>query len=123
MNPARRAKEWARAYGSLERVFYINNHLSCVVETCVRTDLQNAHIETGGMSRKADADKIVPMCSEHHALHHTGAETFVECYGLDLQAMAAETERLWQLNGADVVARAKADGRFQRWLDRDKEAA
>ena len=124
VNRKRRDKEWARAYGSIERVFYVSTCMCCAVESCTNYgDNHNAHIETGGMSRKADADRVVPLCPRHHAEHHTGAEMFVECYGIDLNTAALETQRAWEIYGADVVARAKADGRFQRWIDRATEAA
>ena len=121
-NPARRAKEWARAYGSLERVYYISNHLACSVDYCFSRDIVNAHTETGGAGRKADAETVIPLCNLHHAEYHKGAKTFVARYGIDLFGYAADTEMFWQLYGPDVVARAKADGRYARWLARHKES-
>ena len=31
-----------------------------------RGECDNAHVETDGMGRKADYDKIVPLCRTHH---------------------------------------------------------
>lgn len=118
-NPERRAKECARAYGSPERVYYIGQFLACVVPDCYTEDpCENAHIETGGTGRKADADRIIPLCVRHHAEYHRGAESFRLRHGLDLEELAAQTEARWSLYGEDVVARAKMDGRYTRWLAR-----
>lgn len=121
VNPARREREWARAYGSTERVYYIGQHLACIVHGCEARECENAHTETGGMGRKADADTVVPLCTRHHAEYHRGAESFASRHGLDLEQAARETEAKWALYGDDVVARAKADGRYARWLARNEE--
>lgn len=111
----------------MERVWFVSAVLECVVPGCEQDDgeyNENAHIETGGMGRKADADKIVPACRRHHrgpGGMHDGIETFAERWGLDLEQCAADTERAWQTYGAEVVERAKRDGRYQRWLNRDEE--
>lgn len=119
INRERRTKEWARAYGSEERVFFVATCLACAVPICPDFGQnENAHIETGGTSRKADADKVIPLCERHHKAHHAGAETFVARYSIDLELSARETERAWQLYGEETVARAKADGRYARWLAR-----
>lgn len=122
VNPERREREFARAFGSLERCYYVSQ-LACVVPWCrQRGPMENAHIETGGVGRKADATKVVPACEPHHrtgpiAMHH-GIETFQDEYAIDLEEAARLTEESWQRYGADVVAGAKADGRFDRWLAR-----
>ncbi len=68
-NAARRVSEFARCYGSKERVAWIKA-LPCVV-CAVQTVPQdgpsdNAHTATDGMGRKADARFIVPLCRMHH---------------------------------------------------------
>lgn len=110
VNRKRRQSEFARCYHSRERVAFVKA-LPCLV--CRRGPCDNAHIETGGMGRKADYTKIVPLCSmgaddpfgpgypkgHHGFFHQIGRESFVTCYpklALDLEAAAAETERLWQ---------------------------
>lgn len=124
VNPDRRAREFQRAYGSEERVYYVGQHLACVVPDCHAHECDNAHIETGGMGRKADADKVAPICNPHHRLlHQHGPETFEAAYGVDLEEAAADTESRWRLYGEDVVARAKADGRYDAWLARNTEDA
>lgn len=118
----RKAREYARKYGSTERAFYVAQ-LACVVPWCRSVGwMENAHIETGGVGRKADASKVVPCCARHHRTGpiamHAGVETFQDEYGIDLEEAARLTEESWQRYGAEVVARAKADGRFDRWLAR-----
>jgi hypothetical protein len=94
-NPKRHRAEWARAYGSKERVEFVCS-LPCIVRGCP-FPAENAHTETGGVSRKADAKTIAPICSPHHrGLHHYGARTWEALSGIDLKAAAAQTERRWQ---------------------------
>ena len=99
-NPKRQRSEFARAYGSKERVEWIQG-LPCVA--CLQSPCDNAHIESGGKGRKADADKIVPLCSDrvgdegcHTELHRVGRYTFERIYRIDLKQEASEVESLWQ---------------------------
>lgn len=124
VNPERRAREWARAYHSLERCFYVSAVLSCIVPTCEQDAgdyLDNAHAHTGGKGRKGPYTEIFPACRGHHTEHDEGRARFSEKYGVDPDEAAMLTEESWQEYGADVVARAKADGRYQRWLDREQD--
>lgn len=94
VNPERRDREWRRAYGSEERVRWIQN-LPCLA--CGARPSENAHTEAGGMGMKADASTIVPLCSDcHDELHAEGAETWQERTGLDLKADARRIEEAWQ---------------------------
>lgn len=118
----RKAREFARAYGSEERCYYVAQ-LACVVPWCDRRGwMENAHIETGGVSRKADANKVVPCCAYHHRTGpiamHWGIESFQVETGVDLEEAARLTEESWQRYGAEVVARAKASGKYDRWKNR-----
>ena len=99
-NPERRASEWARAFGSRVRVLFVAA-LPCRVPIC-RTEQrsENAHATTGGTSRKADADKILPLCRRHHReLHGIGRRTFEARHGIDLLACAEWTEWKWRQAG------------------------
>lgn len=101
----RKPSEFARIYGSKARVEWVKR-LPCVV--CGERPCDNAHIVTGGMGRKADADKIVPLCGEqvegwifdkvccHRMLHVLGVETFQKRTGIDLEQEAAKCEAAWQ---------------------------
>lgn len=114
VNRKRRAKSFARAYGSGDRVEFINT-LPCGVRNreCDGA-IENAHIEGGGTSYKADADRVVPMCHHHHVgvLHSVGRDSFEARYGVDLSALAATTDALWRSHcarmGIDVRVRPTA---------------
>lgn len=92
-NRERREKERARAYGPEERIKWIQS-LPCLI--CGSTPSDNAHVATGGTGRKADADKIVPLCRTHHQQQHQGQETFEEKHQIDLHARASRVEAAWQ---------------------------
>lgn len=97
----RKASEWARAYGSRARVQWIAAQ-PCLVgsDWCGRhARRENAHVATGGMGRKADAELIVPLCHSHHrALHRHGVRSFEKQYYYigTLVDAAARTEARWQ---------------------------
>lgn len=98
-NAKRSASEFTRCYGSEERVEWVRS-LPCIVPGC-RQLSENAHIIGDGAGRKADADKIVPLCVMHHrsgqyALHHLGREEFEGTHMVDLGALALDTERCWR---------------------------
>lgn len=87
-------EEFMRAYGGLERVEWVKRQRSVTgaLGPCV-----NAHVISGGTSRKADAEYIVPLTwAEHEWLHKHGRDAFNVRHGLDLLDEAAETERRWQ---------------------------
>jgi hypothetical protein len=90
-----RDAEWLRAYGSDERVEFVRSLPSVASgkRPCV-----NAHIVTGGTSRKADCTDIVPLTwSEHEEeLHKIGPRLFEAKYGINLRAAADETEAKFQ---------------------------
>ena len=95
-NPVNAADTFARCYGSEARVEWVQS-LPCVVEHCARGRSENAHVEGGGAGRKADANKIVPLCKTHHGeLHRMGVEEFEGTYYVDLAALALDTERCWR---------------------------
>lgn len=102
----RSAAEYARIYGSKERVEFVKS-LPCV--GCgrdwehTRVPIDNAHIENGGTGRKADHTKIVPLCSPtapkfscHGRFHRHGREDLEMWAGINLETAAAETEAAWQ---------------------------
>lgn len=69
-NAARRKKEWARTYGSSERVEWVKRQPCawCVFRGLVRVSgpSENAHVRTEGLGRKAGAAAIAPLCRAHH---------------------------------------------------------
>ena len=63
----RKPSEYARCYGSRERVAWIKS-LPCM--ECGGKPSDPAHTATGGMGRKADASTIAPLCRRCHTLQH-----------------------------------------------------
>ena len=100
----KKREKFAREFHSKQRVKFVND-LWCVVRLHGHTPgrcssvIQNAHTRTGGTSRKADYDTIVPMCVKHHRECHTGQQTFEKKYGLDLALSADAVELSWTERG------------------------
>lgn len=88
------AEEFERAYGGADRKEWVNGlpsvatgHYGCI----------NAHVASGGTSRKADARFIVPLTwAEHQDLHQHGQRTFEAKHGIVLLDEAAKVEAAWQ---------------------------
>ncbi len=96
VNRARKAANFARAYGSEDRVEWVQSLPCCV---CGRSPSQNAHIRTGGMGRKSDARFIVPLCAKDHAEQEGRTAAFERDRRLPagfLERAAADLEALWQ---------------------------
>ena len=93
LNRERKAREWARAYGSRERVAFVQA-LPCLA--CGARPSEVHHLGNGGMGRKASAEHTVPLCHPHHEEYHRAGEaTFAARYSLDLYAAAEETHARW----------------------------
>lgn len=92
VRPKKRSpSEYARIYGSRERVERIKA-MRCTVPGCVRRPSENAHIENGGMGRKAGWETITPLCHQHHHQLDNGlgsVEAFDRKFGTNLRATAA----------------------------------
>jgi hypothetical protein len=97
-NVERHESEWIRAYGSEERVTWVNAQPCLVKSDDCAGKMENAHIKVAGIGMKADAEFIVPLCRHHHRgeLHIIGVKSFEAKHGVDLSASAANVERLWQ---------------------------
>ena len=95
-NLKRKALAFIRAYGSESRLHFIAA-LPCVIcGFSIDNSSENVHVRGGGASLKAAASAIVPMCHYHHArLHQIGVKTFSTDHGVDLDALAAETQSRW----------------------------
>lgn len=73
----------------------------CVI--CGRVPSDAAHVKCGGVGRKDDVERTVPLCSDvvpsgyrgHHSEYDAGKKSFVKRYAVDLPALAAETHRAW----------------------------
>lgn len=104
VNRKRRASEFARCYGSKERVAWVKS-LPCAVRSLglsifampCHGPMDNAHTVTGGMGRKADAETIIPLCRRHHEGFHAGRwdPVFVQA----ARGYATEVEQRWRAEG------------------------
>jgi len=98
-NPKRKAKEFARCYGSKERVEFVKSQY-CIV--CGGRPSENAHTVSGGTGRKADYTTIVPLCAKDHRFQHAkGWQMLVGTNNMDkinkwLAKLAAQVEARWQ---------------------------
>lgn len=88
----RSASEYARIYGSKERVEWVKAQ-PCVVDG--RRPSDNAHTENEGLSRKAHYTTIIPLCRQCHVLSHHGW-SWLGFTTERRKELAAETERRWQ---------------------------
>lgn len=92
----RSASEFRRIYGSRARVAYVKT-LPCF--SCWSFgEIQNAHVNSGGMGRKANAAEIIPLCSKCHALQHAnGWEALGELREPEYRAhLASVVEGGWE---------------------------
>lgn len=94
VNPERKAREFARAYGSEARVRRLKR-MKCAVPFCTRWTCDNAHLEREGMSRKGHWSTVVPLCSGgdgHHRMldvdYGGDVERFDAALGSDLWGLA-----------------------------------
>lgn len=112
----RSKKEFARIYGSKERVEFVKS-LPCSACGIVGYS-ENAHIETGGMGRKSDYTKIIPLCGPHplkwahspgchHLCHTWGREGFERIRHIDLGRLADYTEKRWLQFSASQTTEAR----------------
>ncbi len=95
-NVKRAAKNFARAYGSKERVEWVNAQ-RCV--SCLGTQYprQNHHVITGGTGRKSDYRHVVGLCWHCHSYVHSMGELPYRRPLSDLIPIAERTEIKWQL--------------------------
>ena len=100
-NPKRRAAEFARCYGSKERVEWVQAQ-RCSVPGCHRAPCDNAHVVrdgSEGMSRRGGYRCVAPLCRFHHGVldtHPDGPRAFEHTYSIDLMTAAAMTHARWR---------------------------
>ena len=103
-NAKRRTSEFARCYHSRERVRFVKglpclvcNALSPFIGETTRGRSDNAHVETDGAGRKADYDRIIPLCRSHHTRYDEHRHPFDDEAARDAaKGMAAVVEAAWQ---------------------------
>lgn len=96
----RKPSEFARIYGSRERVRWVKSLPCLVCASLIRPELlssqsDNAHTEGDGMGRKGHYTTIIPLCRSHH-----------ERYDRRLFPLDAEPVRDRLRNAAGDVQRA-----------------
>lgn len=108
VNRKRKAENFRRAYGGKGRVEWIKTQPCIVFARRFRGPfgwgtaqcfgaIENAHTVTGGASRKAGAETVIPLCRWHHSLlHRKGRAAFEDQYGVSLTYEAARIEQRWQ---------------------------
>jgi hypothetical protein len=117
-NRNRHAKNHVRSHGESPRIEFVKA-LPCLV--CGYSPCEVAHVGNGGMSRKSDASKTVPLCGmgwrrvgrtdaiwegHHRESHRFGIETFQAKYGVNMEDEAAKVEAKWQ----DVQSHINTNG-------------
>ncbi len=111
VNRKRKAANMKRAYGPVERREWVkrqacaNCHTTRGIAYGTEVEIVSAHIVTGGMSRKSEADKTVPLCERKdgrgcHQIQHGLNGGWSALLRLDTpekrEAAAATTEAAWQ---------------------------
>ncbi len=92
----RKPSEFARIYGSRERVTWVKSLPCLVAGGACEGPIDNAHTATGGTGYKAGYKTIVPLCRYHHErLHAIGHARFHKDYFVDLASHAVRIEREW----------------------------
>lgn len=113
----RKPSETLRIYGPKGYVEWIHEQ-PCIACGVVGFS-ECAHIKTGGMGRKDDWTRTVPLCGPHwvaggfgyggayeyfgchRRLHAEGAESFGRCWLIDFKQASASTRKLWlEFSGA-----------------------
>lgn len=96
VNRKRKAKEFVRCYGSNARVAFVQSLPCAIAPHRCSGPIENAHAVGGGVSRKADARWIVPLCrAAHRELHRIGVRSFEARHNVSLEAAASVVEQLW----------------------------
>lgn len=87
------AAKFKRVYGSEDRAEWVRGQ-PCVA--CGKSPCHNAHVKTGGTSRKADAKWTVPLCTPCHDECHHGQQSFEVKYKIDLGFQAQIVDARWE---------------------------
>lgn len=83
---ARTRKERERVYGTEARQTWLRER-GCLA--CGQRPVELAHVENGGMGRKANADRLVPLCATHHRMQHAlGVESFDGVFAVELRGVS-----------------------------------
>lgn len=98
-NAERASKEYARTYGSVERVLWVQSWPCCAMHfpghVCGGR-VENAHAKGDGMGRKSHHANIAPLCRAAHAAYDTHKAPFdIEANRDYVKAFAAHVHAIW----------------------------
>ena len=96
VNRKRKAKNWARAYGSAAFVQWISRLPCWACNYAGPSPRQAAHTISGGMGRKADANTIIALCGVCHAKQHQSGWLAIGMCEESRQRAAAQTQAIWE---------------------------
>lgn len=101
VNRKRKAKNWARAYGSAAFVQWISRLPCWACNYAGPSPRQAAHTTTGGMGRKADANTIIALCNVCHAKQHQSGWLAIGMTNESKERAAAQTQAMWEARRGD----------------------
>jgi hypothetical protein len=96
----RTAQERTRIYGTEARNAWMRSY-PCL--SCGSHPVELAHVKSGGMGRKADAQWIIPLCHTHHAMQHQKGWSALGWTRDTVEHWAAVLDARWQQ--AEAVSR------------------
>ena len=102
----RATKEWARKYGSIERVLFVKHGGKCSTPGCHERECENSHYGVEGMGRKAHYTRILRQCAKcHRRVGDIGWPAFrAENPTLDPERECEVLDIHWLQHGADWIA-------------------
>ena len=101
INRKRKAKNWARAYGSKSFVQWIRRLPCWACNYAGPSPRQSAHTVSGGMGRKADANTIIALCNVCHAKQHQSGWLAIGMSEESRQRAADQTQAMWEARRGD----------------------
>lgn len=103
VNRARKAKSFARQFGSVERVEYVKAQPCANCHVVGFTENAHGHHEKSGMGQRASFAAIIPLCGPWStgSYHYEGCHTKYDRHELLLSdrkaaVIATNLERAWQ---------------------------
>lgn len=99
-NPARKARNWARAYRSPAFVRFVSRLPCWACGYAGPSPRQCAHTVSGGIGRKADAATVIALCNVCHARQHQHGWLGIGMTEESRTRAASQTEAAWLSLGA-----------------------
>ena len=100
---ARTASERVRIYGTKARIQWVSRLPCWACGYAGVTPRQNAHTESGGLGRKADASSVIALCPPCHGKAHDKGWLAIGMTAESRKRAAAQTQAMWEArNGEDA---------------------